>query len=456
MPKSNVFPRRQPWHRSLITLGLCTVLLAGYFCAAQTPVLLMPVPKPLYFTSTGSTPLAFGCVFTYAVNSTNPLATYTDDTGTVQNQNPVILSAAGTASIWIQAGLSYTIKVKSAGGTKCATGSTIYTVDGIGGGASTLTTIVTYSATPIFNIAAQNQLFKITLTGDAVSQPLTAVGIIPPGLVTWEITQDGSGSHLFTWPANSVGGCTIAPGAGITTLQHFIWDGSNAIATGPCVTGNGPEIRTGNIFDSGLTASSPVCTDANKQLISACNTQNGVTVNGTHINPGGSGDVNTGAAAHSLAINEGTGVNLAGVALGASQIAVGAAGADPTPSTLPTCTSSTIQWLTYSGTLPITCSGATISTGTSGSFRLGTLIFQWALGPQRGNSEGTDTTNLPVTCPTAVDNVQVSYYKQSPGTGADDAWYQIDSFTTSTVVTFKQSTGGTSDNSKPFVFVVCH
>lgn len=99
----------------------------------------------------------------------------------------------------------------------------------------------------------------------------------------------------------------------------------------------------------------------------------------------------------------------------------------------------------------------TESPGVSGSVTFGAgLIMQWAEGPQRGNSEGTDTTNLPVTCPTAVDHVQVTYEKQVPGAASDDAWYQVDSFTTSTVVTYKQSTGGTSANSKPFVFVICH
>jgi len=63
---------------------------------------------------------------------------------------------------------------------------------------------------------------------------------------------------------------------------------------------------------------------------------------------------------------------------------------------------------------------------------------------------------MPVTCATAVDNVQVTYVKESAGSGSDDAWYQVDSTTLSTVVTYKQSTGGTSANSHPFVFVVCH
>lgn len=105
-------------------------------------------------------------------------------------------------------------------------------------------------------------------------------------------------------------------------------------------------------------------------------------------------------------------------------------------------------------------SGFTQSMGTSGYIKfpasLGGLLLQWNIGPTRGNSEGTDTTTMPQTCATQVDNVQVTYVKEVPGAAADDAWYQVDSTTTSTVVTYKQSTGGTSANSHPFVFMICH
>lgn len=258
MHKSNVFLHRFIEHGRSVTCGLLVWLLAGYFGAmafAATPVILMPVPKPQFFDNAGR-PLAFGCVFSYAIGTTTPLATYTDYTGTTLNSNPVDLTlggftANGSNGIWLQAGLAYRLVVKAAGGTHCSTGATQYTIDGIGGGVTTLTTNVTYSTTPVFNIQAQNQLFVITLTGNASSQPLTAVGIIPPGLVTWEIIQDNVGGHTFSWPANSVGGCTIGSTANQVTIQHFIWDGTNAYAVGPCTVGNGPEIDTGTINVAG-------------------------------------------------------------------------------------------------------------------------------------------------------------------------------------------------------------
>jgi hypothetical protein len=211
---------------------------------------LSPLPIQQLFNGNGQ-PLAFGCIFSYEVATSTPLATYTDYTGTTLNANPLILSASGTYSMWLQAGVSYSLVVKSAGGSNCSTGSTIGFLNGVGGGSTTLTTIVPYSATPAFMVAAQNQLFEITLTGNASAQPLTFVGVTPPSYVVFQITQDGSGGHTFSWPANSVGGCNINSAANSVTQQMFIYNGTNATAVGPCVSG-------GSIFVGSIIATSIV------------------------------------------------------------------------------------------------------------------------------------------------------------------------------------------------------
>ena len=253
---------RRPDHERLITwLSLVLVTCLLLLCApgrAQTSVVLSPVPIQQLFDGNGR-PLAFGCIFSYQVATSTPLSTYTDYTGTTLNANPLILSASGTYSMWLQAGVSYSLVVKSQGGSNCSSGSTIAFLNGVGGGSTTLTTIVPYTSTPAFQVAAQNQLFLITLSGNASAQPLTFVGITPPSYIVFQITQDGSGGHTFAWPANSVGGCTINPAANSTTQQMFVYNGTNATAVGPCVSGGstffGAIIAT-SIFDSGpLTVS---------------------------------------------------------------------------------------------------------------------------------------------------------------------------------------------------------
>ncbi len=149
----------------LVLLGLLS--MAPLCHSTAVPVVLAPVVKQQFFDASGK-PLAFGCVFSYNSGTTNPLPTYTDSTGSTQNSNPVILTAGGFAgigssSMFVQAGQAYTLKVKAAGGTNCASGTTQYSVDGVGGGLTLLTSVITYSATPAFPIASQNQLFAITL-----------------------------------------------------------------------------------------------------------------------------------------------------------------------------------------------------------------------------------------------------------------------------------------------------
>ena len=310
-------------------------------------MVLAPVPQLQFFDQTGI-PLAFGCVFTYQVGTTTPLATYTDYTGVTLNPNPVPLSGGGSANIWLQAGQAYTFRVKAAGGTNCASGSTLYTVDGIGGGSTTLTTVVPYSSTPAFTVAAQNQLFEITLTGNASAQPLTFVGITPPSLITFQITEDGSGGHTFSWPANSIGGAPINVSANQVTTQTFVYNGSNASAIGPGMIGNGPAVSVGSltasisIEDAGLTPSLLVCTDANDFLTSTCTglipnadlVNSSVTYNGQTVALGAAGNVNSGAAAHSITLNQGNGSAETGLPLAVNQVPVGRTSADPVATTL--------------------------------------------------------------------------------------------------------------------------
>lgn len=235
---------RHPPFFCAVLLPIC-VLILGITARCQTAVVLAPLPQLQYFDQSGR-PLSFGCVFTFISGTTTPLSTYTDSTGSTLNANPVVLSGGGSANIWLQAGALYTMRLKASGGTNCASGTQQYTINGIGGGASQTVTPVPYSPTPQFIDTAQNQLFTMTLTGDAVSLPLSAATVQPPGLVTWQITQDGVGGHLFTWPANVIGGATIGSSAGQVTTQMFIWNGTNATAIGPATTGPGPAEAIGS------------------------------------------------------------------------------------------------------------------------------------------------------------------------------------------------------------------
>jgi hypothetical protein len=228
---------------------LLFALLVSAFAPAQTavPVVLAPVPQLQFFDQSGR-PLAFGCVFAFQSQTTTPLDTFTDFTGQFANQNPVILTAGGSANIWLKSGQAYSLTVKSSGGDRCSLGQTLYTVDGVGGGASQLNTVVTPSGgSAAFTVQSQNQLFSLTLTGNVAGSPVSFIGVIAPALVTFQITEDGGGSHTFSWPSNVIGAAAIDTTANHSTSQTFIWNGTTIMPVGSGFNSAGNTLFAGSV-----------------------------------------------------------------------------------------------------------------------------------------------------------------------------------------------------------------
>lgn len=67
---------------------------------------LSPAPK-LQFFGTDGLPLVGGKLYTYAAGTTTPIATYTDNTQSSLNTNPVILDSAGQANVWLADSTTY-------------------------------------------------------------------------------------------------------------------------------------------------------------------------------------------------------------------------------------------------------------------------------------------------------------------------------------------------------------
>jgi hypothetical protein len=84
---------------------------------------ISPVPF-LQFIDANGNPLSGGKLYTYVAGTTTPLATYTTNAGNIANTNPVILDAAGRASVWLGAG-SYKFVLKDSSDVL------IYTTDNI-------------------------------------------------------------------------------------------------------------------------------------------------------------------------------------------------------------------------------------------------------------------------------------------------------------------------------------
>lgn len=61
----------------------------------------LSLPPKLQFFADDGTPLVGGKLFTYAAGTSSPLATYSSNSLTTPNTNPVILNSRGEASVWL-------------------------------------------------------------------------------------------------------------------------------------------------------------------------------------------------------------------------------------------------------------------------------------------------------------------------------------------------------------------
>lgn len=77
--------------------------------------ILATFPKFRAWTLNGTAPLVGGKLYTYEAGTTTPLATYTDQSGSTPNANPVILDASGSADVWLSSA-AYKFKLEDSSG----------------------------------------------------------------------------------------------------------------------------------------------------------------------------------------------------------------------------------------------------------------------------------------------------------------------------------------------------
>jgi len=97
------------------------------FC--QTSVALMPIPRIQWFLPNG-TPNAGGCLFFTQSGTSTPAPTFVDVNGVIMNSNPVILDSSGYATVYLE-DIEYGVAEWSAGGSNCASGSQIWSQQGV-------------------------------------------------------------------------------------------------------------------------------------------------------------------------------------------------------------------------------------------------------------------------------------------------------------------------------------
>jgi hypothetical protein len=91
--------------------------------------------------------------------------------------------------------------------------------------------VTPFSSTPIFSSSSPFSVFTLTLTGNVASSTLSST----PGILVFQITQDGTGGRSFVWPTNFKQPTPVGTVASQVTTQLFYFDGTNAWPLGPGV-----------------------------------------------------------------------------------------------------------------------------------------------------------------------------------------------------------------------------
>jgi len=264
----------------------------------------MPWEKAQFFDNNGK-PVAGGCLFTYISGTNTPLATYTDFTGSFLNSNPVILDSAGRADIWLLA-QAYSFRLKTFGGTACASGTQLWTEDGINPSANSIlafnnvwTGLNVFNAAVTFNSTAT---FTTGLTasgpvnmnaGGAMNGTFTGGPIFSgtpnfsggmqatTGLFTDQITSTvvtgtpplviASTTNVPNLNASSINGCTFPVPCALGSTTPAAVTGTTVVANTSLQVGAGtPQVGTQGTDTNLLTAgaftgatNTAVCKDAN-------------------------------------------------------------------------------------------------------------------------------------------------------------------------------------------------
>lgn len=175
---------------------------------------------PQFFDNAGN-PLSNGKLFTYQAGTLTPLASYTDRGGSVPNANPVLLDAAGRASVWLSTNVAYKLILQDAGGNQ------IQTVDNFYAGADPSQ----LSAAGIVPATGGIYTGAVSFTGGA-----TFDGTLAQDLATLDSLNIASvqNANLWTNPAGSIQqrtGSSFADGAyGLDRIVNLCETGSLTVA----------------------------------------------------------------------------------------------------------------------------------------------------------------------------------------------------------------------------------
>lgn len=175
---------------------------------------LATAPFLAFFDSDGN-PLSGGLVYTYAAGTTTPKATYTDNTGSTEMPNPIVLDSAGRATWWISGAYKYVVKDSE--------GNTIKTTDNV----TSFSTLAEQADAFFQTFSGTGSQTAFTLSTDQGTESEGLMIFVNKGLQ--ESVTNGSFATDSDWTKGT--GWTI--GSGVATASGAI---STAISQTSAVT----------------------------------------------------------------------------------------------------------------------------------------------------------------------------------------------------------------------------
>jgi hypothetical protein len=343
-------------------------------------VTVSPIVQPhVTFVDASGSPCASCELYSYVAGTTTPLATYTDASGTSQNTNPIILSAAGGANIWVGQN-SYKFILKDAFGVE------IWSVDQVKGGGGSGGICGPGGAIQIANSAVNSLTCDATITINTTNHTIN-VGTLPVNHVTiGALGTPTSWTFDTTSPATALASMgALGDGAGTTTPNQLALSTSSSHV-----------ITYSTAIPNGTTATTQSPGDNSTKPATTAYVASPGAINPTSV------QIDSGT---SMTDNQGNGIKV--------QHSTG--------------TTTTDNCAKFDANGNVVDSGASCTTGTprtcnaNGCYRIdgdGT-IEQWATGVSSFTSRGTTFITWPIPFPNACSNVQATVQFNSTLTGTN-------------------------------------
>jgi hypothetical protein len=426
-----------------------------------------PTPKMQFLTASGA-PLVGGRLYTYVAGTTTPQATFTDETGSTANTNPIILDSRGEANVWLGAA-SYKFRLADANDVE------IWTVDYITAPTTSLSPVLSGNVTISTN--SSGPALKITQTGtgpvllvqDSADPDVTPFIINSNGLVglgtvspveALDIADNGkiqlsaagvprtiisatsvdsvtdvSDNRNFVVRTNNNTRMTIS-GAGATTFGGAVTVSSG----GATITAGGLTVSAGGAAITGNSTITGTLGVSNALTVSS----GGAGITGNSTVTGTFGVTGTLTAQTGLTVSAGGAGIAGGLTVSSGGLTVSASGAAITGNSTVTGTLGVTSTLTAQNGLTVSSGGAGI---TGNSTITGTLTATSTLTAQNGLTvsaggagiTGTLTANSGVSVPSGG----VSVTGTVTATTFSGAWANIPAGTVMLFVQTSAPTGWT-------------